>query len=156
MRDIKRSATSSGRKPGAEERISEHDRVEILASLRGPSSWVGGLVPEQEEIEGKRIPLRDVVYRYTAVQTPTSDDIEGALALANVLQKKAEGLENVIGTEDISRSKAMELEEHVRGLLKASDALRHLKGDALEIKARALDSKVADERRWLEFVRRIR
>lgn len=156
MRYIKRSAASNRRKPGADDRISEHDRAEILASLRGPSSWVGGLIPEQEEIEGKKIPLRDVVYRYKAVETPSSEEIEGALALANVLQKKAEGLENVIRVEDMSRSRAMELEEHVRGLLKASDALRHLKSDALEIKARALDSKVADERRWLEFVRRIR
>lgn len=114
------------------------------------------MIPEQEEIEGKRIPLRDVVYRYKAEETPTSEEIEGALALANVLQNRAEGLENVIRTEDMSRSRATELEEHVRGLLKASDALRHLRGDALEIKARALDSKVADERRWLEFVRRIR
>jgi hypothetical protein len=156
MRDIKRSAASDGRKPGAEDRISEHDRAQILASLRGPSSWVGGMIPEQEEIEGKRIPLRDVVYRYKAEETPTSEEIEGALALANVLQNRAEGLENVIRTEDMSRSRAKELEEHVRGLLKASDALRHLRGDALEIKASALDSKVADERRWLEFVRRIR
>jgi len=150
------SRASDAMKSDLDDRISEDERAKILANLRGLTSWVGGMIPEQEEIEGKRIPLRDIVYSYVAEENPTDEEIEGALSLANVLEKKGSELENAIKTGDITRGEAHRLEDEIKGLLKAGDALKHLKGDAIGIKAKALAAKVGDARRWLEFVKKIR
>ncbi|MGD0056763.1 MAG: DUF5788 family protein [Methanomassiliicoccales archaeon] len=143
-------------KSDLDDRISEDERTRILANLRSLTSWVGGMIPEEEEIEGKRIPLRDIVYSYIAEETPTDEEIEGALSLAVVLEKKGWELENLIKTGDIKRSEAHRLEDETKGLLKAADALRHLKGDVMGVKAKALAAKVGDARRWLEFVKKIK
>lgn len=138
-----------------DDKISEDERAGILASLRGPTSWVGCMIPELEEVEGKRIPLRDIVYNYLVKENPTDEEIDGALSLANVLEVRTSQLEDTIRTGDITRREAHRLEEEIKGLLKAADALRHLKGDAMEVRAKARAAEVGDARRWLEFVKKI-
>ncbi len=137
-------------------KISEEERRKILASLRGPTAWVGCMIPEIEEIEGERIPLRDLVYDYIIKENPTDEEIEGALSLASVLEKKAKSLEDTLARDEITRREAYRYQEKIKGLLKAIDALRHLRSDAMEVKARALAAKVVDARRWLEFVKRVK
>lgn len=145
-----------GKKPVADEKLSDEERKRIISRLHGLSSWVGSLIPEFEEVEGRRIPLRDVVFRYSAYENPTEEEIEGAFALALVLEKKAKRFEGVIEEGNITTSEARRLEQEVRGLLKAADTLRHLRGDALDVKAKAASARIQDEKRWLDFVARIR
>lgn len=156
MNEKTRSRTLDQMTSDLDDRISEDERRRVLASLHGPTSWVGSMIPELEEIEGKQMRLRDIVFDYMVKENPTDDEIEGALSLASVLEEKTKELEDSISTGEITRREAYRYEEEIKGLLKAIDALRHLRGDAMEVKAKARAAEVGDTRRWLEFVKKIR
>jgi hypothetical protein len=156
MKETNSSETSDSRKSDYDEKIGQDERAKILSRLRGLTSWVGGMIPENEEIEGHRIPLRNIVYGFVATENPTDEEIEGALSLANVLERKVGELENFVRTGDITKAEGHRLEDEIRGLIKAIDELRHLKGDAMGMRAKAMASKVDDQRRWLDFVNRIK
>ncbi len=130
------------------------ERRRILARIHSLFYWVGVLVPEEELIEDTRIPLRDIVYNFISKENPTEEEIQGALALAKVLEKKAHELEEKIKEGDITKAEARKLFEETAGLLRAVDDLRHAKGDVLEVRTKALMAKIDDEKRWLEFVKK--
>ncbi|MBC7108124.1 MAG: hypothetical protein H5T41_04980 [Methanomassiliicoccales archaeon] len=138
------------------EKLTPEERARVLSRLHSLLYWVGVLIPEEELIDDQRIPLRDVVYDFTSKEEPTDDEVRGALALAHLLEEKAKVLEEKLQTEELTRLKARKLYEEIAGLLRAVADLRHSKSQDFEIKAKALMSKVDDERRWLEFIEKIK
>lgn len=139
-----------------DEKLTPEERARILSRLHSLLYWVGILIPDVEIIENHRIPLRDIVYNFISKDEPTDEEVKGALALAHSLERKAKKLEEELEKQDLTKSRARELYEEIAGLLRAVDDLRHSKGQDFEIKARALMSKVDDEKRWLEFIERIK
>ncbi|MDH7508108.1 MAG: DUF5788 family protein [Methanomassiliicoccales archaeon] len=139
-----------------DERLTPEERSRILARLHSLLYWVGVLIPDEEVIDDHKIPLRDIVFDFISKEEPTDEEVMGALALAHSLEKKAKGLEEELEVGRLTKSRARELYEEIAGLLRAVDDLRHSKGQDFEIKARALMSKVDDEKRWLEFIERIK
>jgi hypothetical protein len=154
MRKTTSPGTSDSRKLETDEKLSQDERARIMSHLRGLTSWVGGMIPEDEEIEGNRVPLRDIVYDFLAIENPTEEEIEGALFLAEVLEKKVGELEEILRNGNITKAEGHRLEDEIRGLLKAIDDLRHLKGDSLGVREKMITSKVEDQRRWLDFVKK--
>lgn len=138
------------------EKLTPEERSRILSRLHSLLYWVGILIPDEEVINDHKIPLRDIVFNFISKDEPTDEEVMGALALAHSLEKKAKRLEEELEEGKLTKSRAQELYEEIAGLLRAVDNLRHSKGQDFEIKARALMSKVDDERRWLEFIERIK
>jgi len=143
-----------GEEPG--ERLTEDDRRKFLSKIRSTLFWVGRKIPRVEMIDGERVHLQDVVYRYIANDSPTEEEVKGAFSLAMRLQCKVDEIESRIRHEELSLEEGKGLLDHILGLMRAIDELKKRSGRSSELKIQALVCKVDDERRWLDFVRSVK
>jgi len=135
--------------------LTEDDRARILSRIHSLLYWLGKFIPEEELLEGQKVKLRDVIYAYVTKPNPTPEEVEGALSLAEALDKKARALEDDLRAKKLSKGQAHLLLDEICGLLRAVEEIRKSKGPEAQVKALALMSKVKDERRWLEFVKQV-
>ncbi|MCG7841143.1 MAG: DUF5788 family protein [Methanomassiliicoccales archaeon] len=135
--------------------LTPAERGKILSHFHSLLFWVGEFVPELEELEGKEVPLRDVVFQFITEQSPSEATIKGAHELAALLDRKAKALEEDLATKNMGKLRAYEVMHEALGLLRAVDELRDVKAEERHVKAKALMAKVSDERRWLDFVKKI-
>jgi hypothetical protein len=136
--------------------LTPKDRAKILSRFHSLLFWVGEFVPEMEELEGREVSLRDVVFRFITEQSPGEETVKRAQELASLLENKAKAMEKDLATKDMERERAYRLMHEALGLLRAVDELRDLRMKDRRLKAQALVAKVSDERRWLDFVKRTR
>lgn len=133
--------------------LTESDRRKLLSKIHSTLFWVGRQIPEEEEVEGEKVNLKDVVFRYIANENPSLQEMEGAYLLARRLQCKVDNMESRIKHAELNHEEAKKLLDHTLGLMRAIDELKKRGGPGSEIKLHALLCKVDDERRWLDFVR---
>ena len=133
--------------------LSEEDRRRIMARIHSLLFWLGKFIPEEELLEGQRIPLREIVFNFISKAEPSEEEVEDAMSLAEALQRKARALEMELRDKQMSKGEAHMLLDEICGLLRAVDEIRHAKVGEANVKAMALMKRVADEKRWLNFVR---
>jgi hypothetical protein len=124
-----------------------------MARIHSLLFWLGKFIPEEELLEGQRIPLREIIFNFISKAEPSEEEVEEAMSLAEALQRKAKALEMEIRDKQISKGEAHLLLDEICGLLRAVDEIRHAKVGEANVKAMALMKRVADEKRWLNFVR---
>lgn len=117
--------------------------------------WLGKFIPEEELLEGEKIPLRDVIFHYIMKENPSPEEVQGALDLADALEAKARQLEKQLHEDRLTRGEAHLILDEICGLLRAVDDIRKSRGANVPIKAKAMMNRVQDERRWLSFVKNI-
>jgi hypothetical protein len=136
--------------------LTPEERVKILSRIHSLLFWVGENVPDTEELDGREVPLRDVVFRFITEPQPNEDTVRRAHDLAQALESKAKALERDLRLEKMERETAHRVMHEALGLLRAVDELRDLKLEDRDVKARALVTKVSDEKRWLDFLQNVR
>lgn len=136
--------------------LTEAERRKLLAKIRSALFWVGRQIPEKEAVDEEVVNLREVVFRYIANDSPSIEEMEGAISLARRLQEKVDEMESQIKHADLTVREANELLDHTLGLMRAIDELRKRGDPESEVKLKALMHKVDDQRRWLDFVRSIK
>lgn len=134
--------------------LTPEERKKILSRFHSLLFWVGEFIPELEELEGREVPLRDIIFRFITEQAPSKETVKGAQELASLLESKAKALERDLATKNMKKDRAYEVMHEALGLLRAVDELRDLRLEDREVKAQALVARVNDERRWLDFVKR--
>jgi len=102
------------------------------------------------------VDLRDAVYNYIASDSPTEEEIQGAMSLAMLLQCKVDDMEDRMRHDDITMEEADELLDHILGLKRAIDELKRRSGPASEVRLQMMMHKVDDQRRWLDFIRSVK
>ena len=137
--------------------LTEDERRRIIKRLHSMLSWVGSSVPEREIIQGRHIDLRKMVVELISKPRLTREDLEKARVLAEGIAERERYLEEVIIHGDITEEEALQLLEEARGLLRAIEELRNIqeRKKALETKETLL-SKVDDEKRWKEFLDKLK
>ena len=136
--------------------LTEEDRRKILARIHSLLYWLGEFIPEEEILEGQKLPLRDIVYQFIIKPNPSDEEVEAALSLANALNKKAKEQEACLQScEGLTKGQAHQIMDEINGLLRAVDEIRHSKGADEMIKSVALMARVNDEKRWLAFVKEV-
>ena len=140
----------------AKDCLTPEERKKILARIHSLLFWVGENVPDTEELDGQKVPLRDVVFRFITEEQPSEDTVRSAHGLARSLESKARSLESDLRLEPMEKETAYQVMHEALGLLRAVDELRDLKLEGRDVKAWELVSKVADEKRWLSFVKKVR
>jgi hypothetical protein len=136
--------------------LTEQDRAKIIARIHSALFWLGKFIPEEEIIEGQEVPLRDVIFNFVSKEHPSEDEVIEALSLADAVQKKARELEMSLKTEDgLTKGQAHMLLDEICGLMRAVDEIRTSRGADAQLKAKALMTKVSDEKRWQEFVKSV-
>jgi hypothetical protein len=133
--------------------LTESDRSKLLSKIHSALFWVGRQIPEEEDVEGERVKLKDIVFRYIAKNNPSLQEMEGAYSLARRLQSKVDDMESQIKHADMTVREAEELLDHTLGLMRAIDELKKRGGPGSDVKLQALLCKVDDQKRWLDFVR---
>lgn len=134
--------------------LTAEERKRILSRFHSLLFWVGEFVPELEEVEGREMPLRDVVFRFITERYPDEGTVRDARELASVLGRKAQELERDLEVQKMERPTAQRVMHEALGLLRAVDELRSIRPEDQEVRAKALMATVNDEKRWLEFVKR--
>jgi hypothetical protein len=136
--------------------LTESERHRILARLHATLSWVGVRIPEEVDLDGQRVLLREKVDRF--VFDDYIDDQERAevLALIDKLEDKAVILEDELALEDLTREEAERILQRAIGVIRAIDELRHL-DDAEEWEDRHFEmmERVDDAKRWHDFSKRV-
>ena len=101
--------------------------------------------------------LRKVVSELITKPKLTPEDIEKAWLLARGIAKRERYLEEVIVKGNISEERALELLDEARGLLRAMEELENIRERSKIIEEKmALMGQVDDEKRWKEFLDRVK
>jgi hypothetical protein len=135
--------------------LTEEDRRKILGRIHSLLFWLGKFIPEEELLEGEKVPLRDVIFRYIMKENPSPEEVQGALDLADALEAKARQLEKQLQEGILTKGEAHAILDEICGLLRAVDDIRKSRGANAPIKAKAMMDRVQDERRWLTFVKNV-
>jgi len=157
------SDTGKGARAGDDEVVnwdgvlSPQERQRILARLRSALGAVGSRIPDIEVIDQKRVPLKDIVFGYLGKPSLTQKELEEAGALARALERKVKALEGNIRDASLSERAAVDLMREALGLLRALYHLRGLTDEGrVRVARKALMARVDDERRWLEFIKKVK
>ncbi len=137
--------------------LTEDERRRIIKRLHSLLSWVGSIIPEREIIQGQEVDLRKIVAELISKPGLTREDIEKARILARGIAERERYLEEIIIHGDITEGEALKLLEEARGLLRAMEEMKNIQesGKAIEVKETIL-SKVDDEKRWKEFLDKLK
>jgi hypothetical protein len=136
--------------------LSEADRAKILARIHSALFWLGKFIPEEEILDGERVPLRDIIFKFVSQEQPSDEEVIAALTLADSMQKKARELEASLKSEqNLTKGQAHMLLDEICGLMRGVDEVRTSKGADAQLKAKALMAKVQDEKRWQDFVKSV-
>ncbi len=136
--------------------LTSEDRAKIVSRIHSLFYWVGEMIPQEIELEHRRVPLRDVVFNYIMSDSPSEDDRKDAEALARLLDRSVKDMEEEIKHGDLTRAEACELMNEARSYLRAADELRNATGEEADVKRHALMKRVDDARRWKRFIDKVR
>jgi hypothetical protein len=136
--------------------LTEEDRAKILARIHSALYWLGKFIPEEEVLDGEKVPLRDIIFKFVSEEHPSEEEVLAALSLSDAMQKKARELEaSLKNGEHLTKGQAHMLLDEICGLMRGVDEVRTSKGADAQLKAKALMTKVQDEKRWQEFIKSV-
>ena len=140
--------------------FTKEERRRILSRIDSMFSWAGASIPESVELDGEYIPIRKTI-NDLIMKDELDDNDRGRISkLVRALSKKERDLKELIKKGDISEEKGVELYDEIRGILRAVAKLRRLShgedDDDSDVERAALMRKVDDERRWKEFLKKVR
>lgn len=138
--------------------LEPDERRRILARLHSALGAVGARIPEEVEMGGRRLRLKDAVFAYLDKERLSAEDLEAADALSAALRERVRKLEGSIAHDDITEEAAVALMREVLGILRALDHLRKLQKDPgrAGLARATLMERVSDERRWRDFIKQVR
>lgn len=128
--------------------MKEYEREALLERADRDSASVGTRVPETVELDGEELALNEYVFEARAGGIE-GDDLKKKKKL---LRRKRKALLDEIREDDISYDEGERIVERVAGIDRALNILQGTGGD-IESEARA--SEKADEKRWIDFVKKV-
>lgn len=122
-------------------------------------TWVGILEPEEVEIEGEKIPVREFVYTlFSKRDKLSSEDIQAAKELLRKLERKKmldeEKLKQAKAGEEETEILCLEIAGLIRAILTLNDVI--LEEPREEIKQKIQSHNVQDWRSWLNYLKQIK
>ncbi|MBM4247979.1 MAG: hypothetical protein FJ149_00790 [Euryarchaeota archaeon] len=153
-----------GGKEGAESEVNwngilePEERRRIHERIHSAFGAVGARIPEIVVSGGRKLRLKDLVFTYLNRERLSAEDLEAVDAVTESLRRRVEELDRSILHDDISEKGAVELMREVLGMLRALEHLRSLREDPGRAGPAhsSLMQRVDDERRWRDFLKRVR
>jgi hypothetical protein len=139
--------------------LTKEDREKLLSKLHRLLVFIGCEIPFEIKLEGKTVPLHELVWRImTHHGTLTQEEFAAVDELHHEIEEKIREEELEIKSVNISETEARELYVEACGLIRASVELRDIeKRDMLhDYSEVAASAKVDAEKRWLEYLKKIR
>ena len=135
-------------------KLTKEDREKLLSKLHRLMVFIGCEIPFKVELEGKIIPLHELVWRIMTYEgTLTPEEFAAVDELHHEIEKKIREEELEIKSADISEAEARELFVEACGLIRAAVALRDTekRGMLHDYSEMTASAKVEAEKRWLEY-----
>lgn len=145
-----------------EEYLSYEERNKLLWSLRSDFAWAGKKIPESVEIDGCEYKLRDMVIGLSEKESLDTDKAAEIKALIPKLEEKSKADEELLETEELTKTEAKALYEEATGLLRASmelkDKLEGKGGEKSvdEFKRMLNTQRVVDEKRFQQLIKSLK
>jgi hypothetical protein len=145
-----------------EEYLGYEERNKLLWSLRSDFAWAGKKIPESVEIDGREYRLRDLVQELSEKESFDTNKAAEIRALIPKLNEKSKADEELLETEELTKSEAEAIYEEATGLLRASmelkDKLEGKGGEKSvdEFKRMLNTQKVVDEKRFQELIKSLK
>ncbi len=145
-----------------EEYLSYEERNKLLWSLRSDFAWAGKKIPESVEIDGCEYKLRDMVIGLSEKESLDTDKAAEIKALIPKLEEKSKADEELLETEELTKTGAKALYEEATGLLRASmelkDKLEGKGGEKSvdEFKRMLNTQRVVDEKRFQQLIKSLK
>jgi Family of unknown function (DUF5788) len=131
--------------------VQEYERKQLLERIGKEGATIGARIPEEIEIQGERVELRDFVFEIKRRETvPEGERERVERAKRNLRKERLERLE-AIEAGTISRAEGERLAESIIGIDRALEGLQQLGASSIEAEAEA--QRIADKKRWTRFMR---
>ena len=140
-------------------KLTKEDREKLLSKLHRLMIFLGCEIPFDVELEGETVPLHELVWRImTHHGTLTPEEFAAVDELHHEIEEKIREEELEIKSADISEAEARELYVEACGLIRAAVDLRDIEKKEMlhEYSETAASAKVDAEKRWLEYLKKIR
>ncbi len=135
--------------------LTPQERTRIMGSIHSLFYWAGHMIPDEWEIEGRKVRLRDTVFRMVNDQDVTLEDIQVAKVLADKVEKEARRLEEDLREDPLTIAQADNLFDDICGLLRAVTELRDMQSQHDEFRKEQLIQSIGDEKRWLKYIKEV-
>ncbi|MBE0521634.1 MAG: methyl-accepting chemotaxis protein [Candidatus Methanoperedenaceae archaeon] len=137
--------------------ISAEEREHFLSGLHRYLVWVGEKLPDEVEVDGKKIRLHDLIWRCAHKKQFSEEEKKRLLELVDILEKKEKHDESILQKANLTHEEAKQLYHESASLIRAIIDLRDCESGKLQpIETGAeIRTKVNDARRWLGFLKNI-
>ncbi len=136
--------------------LTDEERRRILRRLHSFFGWVGVRIPEELDLDGERVQLRERVDRFVFDDYIDDEERAEVLELIDKLEKKSAILEEELEVEQMTLEEAEALLRRAIGVMRAIDELKHLEDEEeWEDAHRQLMERVDDAQRWRDFTKRV-
>ncbi|XGI83439.1 DUF5788 family protein [Halorutilales archaeon Cl-col2-1] len=136
--------------------MKPYERETLLERVDRGSSFVGSGVPEEVEVDGEEIRLKEVVLGLRSESKPDPDyDPE---TLKKKLRRKRSSLYNSLQEENngMSYERGKEIVDLIVGLDRALTSIREsVKGSRSDLNEEARRAETADQKRWNNFLNKV-
>ncbi len=144
-------------KPQPEPKImTEHERWQLLCRLEKEFTFAGVTVPETLEFNNTSLPLKSYIFEMVKRRgTISKEEQEAQYSLIKELKHRKKSLIEDIRKAPITKEKGNDLLQQIFGIDRAIEILYNLDKPKPSLIEEARKARVADERRWLDLVKKI-
>jgi len=131
--------------------VKEFERKQLLERVNREAATVGAEIPDEIEVQGEEIELREFVFEIKRRETvPKGERDQVEEAKKNLRRERLQRLQR-IEDGDITYEKGERLAESIVGIDRALNALEQLRPVDLEQEAEVQET--ADRKRWMRFLK---
>jgi hypothetical protein len=141
--------------------LSEEERKTLERKLVKTLNWIGVKIPQEVELKGKMVPLKEVMWDLMSKKECFTEDEKKILTdLESALETKLKEDIREVGTDE-SKTEAINHYCEALGLMRAIISLKSMvETDKCHAKKQKLSKRITDRRKeeaesWLGFLKRI-
>jgi hypothetical protein len=131
--------------------VKEFERKQLLERVRREGATVGASIPDEIEVQGETVDLREFVFEIGRRDTvPPGERERVETAKRNLRRERLQRVQR-IEDGDITREEGEALVESVVGIDRALNALEDL--GPVDLEGEVQRQEAADRKRWMRFLR---
>ena len=132
--------------------MQEFERKRLLERIEREGATIGAEIPEEIEIQGERIALREFVFEIRRRETVPPGERERVERAKRNLRRERLQRKQRIEDGEVSYEEGERLARAIVGVDRALDALEQL--GPVDVEREAAAKEAADRKRWLKFLRK--
>jgi len=137
---------------------TQEDKRKCEIRLHKHLAWVGTQYPENLDVQGKNIKIREFIFDLITKNRLSSKDLKEIKILLHILQEIKLRKEKELETMKLTISEGRQLCDEIAGLIRAVDALKDLpkmreKG---EFYRKSKENRIRREKRWIKYLENLK